>query len=191
MLDLINHKLSGWRQLNALQYLDENIVFIEEFIASNSFINYENFGTPDRNHRYVKIEVDKAIEFFKNFKIANMPDALRKSSTIQYLRYLADIKQVSYIYIIEMAFEVIGGRHRSLVSDGDKFKISNIFSGRSVSGSDKYPGDKGIKFEDSICIQIHRIRLKHSSMQWDNKLVYTFGIYYPEDFAHSFVGINK
>jgi hypothetical protein len=188
---LINHKLSGWRQLNALQYLDENIIFIEDFIANNSFINFEDFGTPDRRHRYIKIEVDKAIEFFKNFKIANMPDALRKSSTIQYLRYLADIKQVSHIYIFEMAFEVIGGRQRSLVSDGDKFKINNIFSGRALSGSDKYPGDKGIKFEDSICIQIHRIRLKHSSMQWDNKLVYTFGIYYPEDFAHSFVGINK
>lgn len=190
-VDLINHKLSGWRQLNALQYLDENIIFIEDFIANNTFINFEDFGTPDRRHRYIKIEVDKAIEFFKNFKIANMPDALRKSSTIQYLRYLADIKQVSHIYIFEMAFEVIGGRQRSLVSDGDKFKINNIFSGRALSGSDKYPGDKGIKFEDSICFQIHRIRLKHASMQWDNKLVYTFGIYYPEDFAHSFVGINK
>ncbi len=190
-VDLINHKLSGWRQLNALQHIDENILFIENFIANNSFIKYEDFGTPDRRHRYIKLEVDKAIEFFKNFKIANMSDALRKSSTIQYLRYLAEIKQVSFIYIFEMAYEVVEGRQRSLIFEDDKFKINNIFSGRSISGRDKYPGDKGIKFEDSICIQIHRIRLKHSSMLWDNKLVYTFGIYYPEDFSHSFVGINK
>ncbi len=190
-VDLIKHKLSGWRQLNALQHIDENTIFIENFIANNSFINYEDFGTPDRRHRYIKIEIDKAIEFLKDFKIANMPDALRKSSTIQYLRYLADKNEVKYIYIFEMAFGVENGRERTLDTADGKLKISNIFSGRSINGKDKYPGDKGIKFDDSICVQIHRIRLKHPTMMWDNKLVYTFGIYYPEDFAHSFVGINK
>ena len=90
-----------------------------------------------------------------------------------------------------MAYSVEEGRRRSLDTEDGKLKISNIFSGRALSGTDKYPGDKGVSFEDSICIQIHRIRLKHQSMQWDNKLVHTFGIYYPEDFAHSFVGINR
>jgi hypothetical protein len=190
-VDLINHKLSGWRQLNALQYLTENIIFIEDFIANSVFINFKDFKTPDRSHRYIKIEVNKAIEFLKNFKIANMPDALRKSSTIQYLRYLADKNQVSYIYIFQMAYGVDRGRVRSLDTNDGKLKISNIFSGNDPKGSHIYPGDRAIKFEDSICIQIHKIKLKHTTMQWDNKLVYTFGIYYPEDFAHSFVGINK
>jgi hypothetical protein len=190
-VDLINHKLSGWRQLNALQYLTENIIFIEDFIANSVFINFKDFKTPDRSHRYIKIEVNKAIEFLKNFKIANMPDALRKSSTIQYLRYLADKNQVSYIYIFQMAYGVNRGRVRSLDTNDGKLKISNIFSGNDPKGSHIYPGDRAIKFEDSICIQIHKIKLKHTTMQWDNKLVYTFGIYYPEDFAHSFVGINK
>lgn len=190
-VDLIKQKLSGWRQLNALQHIDENIVFIDNFIANNTFINFADFGTADRRHRYIKIDINKGIEFLKNFKIANMPDALRKSSTIQYLRYLSDKKEINYIYIFEMAYSVDNGRERSLDTENGKLKISNIFSGRSLSGSDTYPGDKGIRFEDSICIQIHKIRLKHASMQWANKLVYTFGIYYPEDFAHSFVGINK
>lgn len=190
-VDLIKHKLSGWRQLNALQHIDENNVFVENFIANITFKNYEDFGTPDRRHRYVKIDINAAIEFLKNFKIANMPDALRKSSTIQYLRFLADKKEVNHVYIFQMAYSVEEGRRRSLDTEEGKLKISNIFSGRALSGTDKYPGDKGISFEDSICIQIHRIRLKHPSMQWDNKLVHTLGIYYPEDFAHSFVGINK
>ena len=81
-------------------------------------------------------------------------------------------------------------RRRSLDANDEKLKISNIFSGNDPKGIDIYPGDRAIKFEDSICIQIHRIRLKHPSMQWDNKLVHTLGIYYPEDFEHSFVGIN-
>jgi hypothetical protein len=190
-VDLIKHKLSGWRQLNALQHIDENNVFVENFIANNTFTNFEDFGTPDRRHRYIKIDINVAIEFLKNFKIANMPDALRKSSTIQYLRFLADKNEVNHIYIFQMAYSVEEGRKRSLDTEGGKLKISNIFSGRSLSGTDKYPGDKGVSFEDSICVQIHRIRLKHPTMQWDNKLVHTLGIYYPEDFAHSFVGVNK
>ena len=189
--DLIRHKLNGWRQINALQHIDENTIFIKNFLANNTFKDFKDYGTPDRNHRYIKIDIHKAIEFLKDFKIANMPDALRKSSTIQYLRYLADKKEIKYAYIFEMAFAVDKGRERSLITENDKMKISEIFSGRSTSGADKYPGDKGVKFEDSICIQIHKIKLKHSSMQWGNKVVYTFGIYYPEDFAHSFVGISK
>jgi hypothetical protein len=34
----------------------------------------------------------------------NMPDALRKSSTIQYLRFLADKKDIKHAYIFEMSY---------------------------------------------------------------------------------------
>ena len=189
--DVVKHKLNGWRQMNALQHIDENISFVSNFLSSQTFKDFKNFGTPDRNHRYVKLEIEKVIEFLKDFKIMNMPDALRKSSTIQYLRYLADKKNIKYAYVFEMSYAVVNGRERSLDTEKEILKISNIFSGRSTSGSETYPGDKGIRFEDSLCIQIHKIKLKHSSMQWDKKIVYTLGIYYPEDFAHSFVGIEK
>lgn len=190
-IDLVKHKLNGWRQINALQHIEENISFTKTFLSSEVFKNFKNYGTPDRNHRYVKLEISKVIEFLKDFKIANMPDALRKSSTIQYLRYLADKKKIKYAYIFEMSYAVDRGRERSLDSTDGKMKISNIFSGRSTTGAETYPGDKGIRYEDSLCIQIHKIKLKHSSMLWDKKVLYTLGIYYPEDFAHSFVGIEK
>ncbi len=189
--DLVKHKLNGWRQMNALQHIDENIYFINEFLNSQTFKNFKNYGTSDRNHRYVKLDIKNIIEFLKDFKIANMPDALRKSSTIQYLRYLADKRDVKYAYLFEMSYAVEKGRERSLDTENGKIKINNIFSGRSTTGSETYPGDKGIRFEDSLCIQVHKIKLKHSSMQWDKKVVYTLGIYYPEDFAHSFVSINS
>lgn len=189
--DLVKHKLNGWRQMNALQHIDENLQFVSDFLSQHNFKNFKDFRTADRNHRYVKIKISKAIEFLKNFKIANMPDALRKSSTIQYLRYLADKSNIKHAYIFEMSFGVTTGRERSLDTDKDKLKIGNIFSGRSTSGPQVYPGDKGIRFEDSLCIQIHKVKLKHNSMQWDKKVVYTLGIYYPEDFVHTFVGIGK
>ena len=189
--DLVKHKLNGWRQMNALQHVEENFSFVNEFLAGQTFKHFKDFGTPDRNHRYVKLDIKEVIEFLKDFKIANMPDSLRKSSTIQYLRFLADKKGIKYAYIFDMSFTVVSGRERSLDMESGKMKISNIFSGRSTSGSETYPGDKGIKFEDSLCVQIHKVKLKHDSMLWANKVVYTLGIYYPEDFAHSFVGIGK
>lgn len=189
--DVIAYKLNGWRQMNALEHIEENISFVSNFISTQTFKEFKNFETPDRNHRYVKLDILKVIEFLKDFKIMNMPDALRKSSTIQYLRYLTDKKDIKYAYVFEMSYGVSGGRERSLIMEKETLKINNIFSGRSTTGTQTYPGDKGICFQDSLCIQIHKIKLKHTSMKWDKKLLYTLGIYYPEGFAHSFVGIQN
>lgn len=191
--DVVSHKLNGWRQMNALQHIDENISFVSDFLSNQTFKEFKNYGTDDRNHRYVKLEIGKVIEFLKDFKIMNMPDALRKSSTIQYLRYLAEKKEIKEAYIFEMsyAYDISKSKGTSLIDSKGGLKLNNIFSGRSTSGKEVYPGDKGIRFEDSLCIQIHKIKVKHTSMQWDKKVLYTLGIYYPEDFAHSFVGVEK
>src|SRR5690606_19909917 len=192
-VDVVSHKLNGWRQMNALQHIDENISFVSDFLSNQTFKEFKNYGTDDRNHRYVKLEIGKVIEFLKDFKIMNMPDALRKSSTIQYLRYLAEKKKIKEAYIFEMryAYDISKSKGTSLIDSKGGLKLNNIFSGRSTSGKEVYPGDKGIRFEDSLCIQIHKIKVKHTSMQWDKKVLYTLGIYYPEDFAHSFVGVEK
>jgi hypothetical protein len=192
-IDVVSHKLSGWRQMNALHNIEENILFVSNFISSQKFTNFKNYGTPERNHRYVKLEIEKVIEFLKDFKIMNMTDTLRKSSTIQYLRYLVDKEKIKYAYIFEMSYAVTKERQRSLNTEKDALKISNIFSGPDPKGSEIYPGDRGILIKDSLCIQIHKIKLKHPSLssQWYDRVLYTLGIYYPEDFAHSFVGIGK
>ncbi|MEI8202914.1 MAG: Z1 domain-containing protein [Bacteroidota bacterium] len=185
--DVVQSKLSGWRQMNALQNIEENKVLVEEFLHDKDFKYYNvHYHTKDRNHKYIKVEINQAIEFLKDFKVPNVPDALRKSATMQYLKYLATNNNLSFIYFIQMAYDS-EFRERSL--NLDKMKISNIFSGADPSGSDIYPGDKSIKFDDSICIQIHKIRLKHDhSSEWNKKLCYTLGFYYPEDFAISYVG---
>lgn len=189
--ELVKHKLNGWRQFNALQHISENIDFIEDFKKSKKFIDFKDFKTDDRNHRYVKLDIKDVIGFLKDFKIANMPDTLRKSSTIQYLRYIIDETDLKHAYIFEMAHNVKEGRKRALIQESGQFKINNIFSGRSTTGKQVYPGDKGIMFRDSLCIQIHKIKLIHDSMDWANKVLYTLGIYYPEDLAHTFVGNPK
>lgn len=189
--DLVKHKLNGWRQFNALQHVSENIDFIEQFKKRNKFTTFTDFKTEDRNHRYLKLDIKEAISFLKDFKIANMPDTLRKSSTIQYLRFIADTTDIKYAYIFDMAYKVKDGRNRSLIEEKGQLKISEIFSGRSGTGKQVYPGDRGILFRDSLCIQIHKVKLMHSSMEWDKRVVYTLGVYYPENLAHTFVGNPK
>ena len=191
--DLVKQKMNGWRQLNALQHIQENFSFVSGFLNSQAFKNFKDYKTIDRNHRYAKLEISKVVEFLKDFKIANMPDTLRKSSTIQYLRYLADNKGLKEAYIFEMSYGIEDGRNRSLVDDKGNMKINNIFSGPDPKGFEVYPGDKGIRFEDSLCIQIHKIRIKGDtlSVKWGGQVLYTLGIYYPEEFSHSFVGIKK
>lgn len=193
--DVVQHKLSGMRQMNALQNIEANTDYVNDFIAKQTFTNYTDYKTPARNHRYVKLDIKNVVEFLKDFKIMNMPDALRKSSTIQYLRYLADKKQIKYAYIFEMgyAYKIEDKKGTELIKNNGIVKLNNIFSGPSNSGQTPYPGDRKIHFEDSLCIQIHHIKIKDdsSSVVWGNKKLYTLGIYYPEDLAHSFVGVEK
>ena len=187
--DVIRHKLSGWRQMNALEHIPENISYVEDFINTHSFDKHEKYGTDSRNHKVIKLTINQVIEFLKGFKIAGMPDALRKSSTIQYLRFLADKEKIDHAYIYQMAYKVTEGRERELKDKQGHLSINNIFMGRSNDGGLTYPGDKGIRKEDSLSIQIHKVKLKHKSSKWDGKQLYTLGIYYPEAISHTLIGI--
>jgi hypothetical protein len=187
--DVIRHKLIGWRQMNALEHIEDNIRYVEDFISNRLFILYKDFGTPTRNHKVLKLEINTCIEFLKGFKIAGMPDALRKSSTIQYLRFLADKKKLDHAYIFQMAYDVKNGKERELLDIHQHFVINNIFMGPSNDGGSKYPGDKGVRYEDSLCIQIHKIQLKHKSSKLDKTQLYTLGIYYPDQISHTLIGL--
>ena len=78
-------------------------------------------------------------------------------------------------------------RQRSFNIETERIS-TELFSGRSPSGKTVYPGDKEIKFENSICIQIHNIELECESRKWNGKTAYTMAIYYPEGFAVNYVG---
>lgn len=187
--DVIRHKLSGWRQMNALQHIPENISYVEDFINTHSFDKHEKYGTDNRNHKVIKLTINQVIEFLKGFKTAGMPDALRKSSTIQYLRFLTDKEKIDHAYVYQMAYKVTEGRERELKDKQGHLFINNIFMGPSNDGGLNYPGDKGIKKEDSLSIQIHKVKLKHKSSKWDGKQLFTLGIYYPEAISHTLIGI--
>ncbi len=188
--DVVTSKLKGWRKMNAFQMntIEDNKTTVKSLFEKHEkdFSKCTDYGTPDRNHRYLKLEMNEAIRFLSEFKFQNMPDAARKQATVRYLKYLAKEKSLDFVYIIQMAYE---GEPRKRAFDTETEKINTeLFSGRSPNGKDVYPGDKEIKFGDSISIQIHNIELDCDSRKWNGKTAYTMAIYYPDDFAVNYVG---
>ncbi|MEA9412661.1 Z1 domain-containing protein [Flavobacterium sp. PL02] len=189
-IDIIRNKMAGWKQFNTIQHAVENIDFVERFISSLNLQLFYDYGSTDRNHLYCDISIDDAIGFLKKYKASNIPDTLRKSSTIQYLKYVKDTKAIDKVYIFQMAYQVITGRQRSLKNERDRYVIKQIFSGSSGKTSGNYPGDRSIKREDALCIQIHKISVKDNpDPQKISPLFYTLAVYYPNEISHSFVGM--
>ena len=185
--DMAMSKLSGWRQMNALQSINENISIVESFLKNKNWINFESlpnfrrYSTEDRRHRYVKLDSTEVIAFLKDFKLPNVPDAKRKSATIEYLKHLVRKNGILSVYIIEMAYD--GDARSRSIDNSTQPKIKQLFSGHANEGVDVYPGDRAFKFDDAICIQIHKLKIK----QLNNQICYTLGIYYPEDFAINYI----
>lgn len=186
----VTTKLNGWRQMNTFQCIEENSRLVNNFIKNHEFILYKDYHTSDRNHRFVKLPIDDVIRFLSEYKCQNMPDSARKQATLRYMNYLANLENnpLRYAYIIQMAY---GGEARERSFDPETQRVKNLHSGRSNSGEQTYPGDKRICFEDSICIQIHYVKLKCDAMQWCNVEAYTLAIYYPEDFAINYINTEK
>jgi hypothetical protein len=176
--------------MNTFQSIDENNHLVQQFVQNHSFTLFCDYNTADRNHRYIKLPITEVIKFLSEYKCQNMPDSARKQATLRYLNYLSQngSNPLKYAYIIQMAYD---GEARERSFDPETQRVNNLHSGRSNSGSLIYPGDQQIRFEDSICIQIHHVKLKCESMQWCNLKAYTLAIYYPEDFAINYVNTER
>ena len=188
--DVVTKKMVGWHKMNAFQAIEPNKVVTKVFINKyeNLFKLYQDYGTKDRNHRYVKLPVDDVVQFLSDFRFQNYPDTARKQATLRYLKYLSQRKDnpLTYVYVVQMAYE---GKPRDRKFDVELQKINNPFTGPSTSGTEIYPGDEKIRWEDSLCIQIHNVKLNcnPSYINWNNKEAYTLAIYYPEELAVSYV----
>ncbi|MBR8769883.1 Z1 domain-containing protein [Porphyromonas levii] len=184
--ETVTTKLKGWRKMNAFQAIEDNKKFIDSFLATHEheWKLFQDFATADHNHSYVRLAIQDVIEFLTHFKFQNMPDTARKQATLRYMKYLNSKTDtpLTYAYIFNMAYQ---REARERAFNTETLRVNNLHSGRSKDGS--YPGDIGIKFDDSICIQIHKVKLKCDSITWGGKEAYTLAIYYPEDFAINYI----
>lgn len=185
--DTVICKLNGWRKMNAFQNIAANTKYVESLLPTLSFTPYTPYGTDDRDHRYVKMTVEQAIDFLNNFSFQNPPDSARKQATLRYIQYLASKADnpMKHVYFIHMSYRNESGRERTF--NPQTGQINNVHAGHDPKGYHIYPGDSEIKFEDSICIQLHKVKLKCSDYKWNGLAAYTLAIYYPSDFAVNYV----
>ena len=180
--------MSGWRSMGSIAYREHNKILVESLLSQLQeqfeVIN-PTMDKPMRKHRFVRVDISAFIEFFKRIQYDDMPNLARKIATIQYLYYLHEEKELQFVYIIEMAYELKGEslRKRSL-KDGKPV----LMMGRTPDNS--LPGDDVFKFDDSICFQIHHFTIKDAG--WgSNKDYYSFSVYYPEEFGNDYISVEQ
>ena len=186
---LVRDKLIGWRQLRTLDNFEANTREIDSMLAmipADHFVLCEDYnGNTSRNHRYINVNVDSFIEFFKRIRFNDVPLITRKLVTIQYLRYLVEQEKISYIRLYDMAYAASGSDMRShKIPTG---RPANLMPGHSPDYS--YPGDTSFKCEDTICFQLHHYRIIDPGFN-GNKIACNFAIYYPEKLATDYIALN-
>lgn len=190
---LVRNKLSGWKQMPSLDCIDNNKVLFESFLSnipSTAYTDCENYGNnPIRNHRWVNIPINDFIDFFKLVKYEDAPNITRKIVTIQYLYYLRNSLNIDHIRLYEMAYKATmqSGdiRTRGIKDD----KPNNLQAGRAANGS--YPGDIKFYTDNEVCVQVHHIKIEQPLHRLNSKDLYNLCIYYPENLATSFVGLDS
>ena len=182
--NIVQTKMKGWHAMNALNSIELNKKVVSDFLNANQFELWNpQYETQDRKHRISTVSVEKAIDFLTQFKFGNYADTARKQATIRYLQYLSSEseKPITHIHFIQMAYE---SEYRMRNFNPNTLKIDQLFTGRSTSGSETYPGDREIKLEDSICLQIHTVKLQcNQTNRLVGKIINTIAIYYPLDIA--------
>ncbi len=187
-VDIESAKMKGWHGMNTFRLVNENKVTVESLFANNKMQLWDKqYGTDDRNHKYVQLPIADAIDFLVAYKCKNFPDTTRKAATVRYLNYLSNRENdpIKYVYVIQMAFN---SPYRERTFNTKSEKVSQLFSGYDKKGLDVYPGDKAICKSDFICIQIHKIKLKTEEVtHWNGVVGYTLAIYYPEEYASRYI----
>ena len=190
---LVHSKLSGWKQMRSLEdYVlnkQKTIAFLRSW-EDSQYTNFKDYSNYKRNHRYLKCPIDYFLKYLKSIKYGDVPTITRKIVTLQYLTYLKEFKHIDFVYVIEIAYaaETYSDlRTRRLDKSG--YKPINLQAGYAANAS--YEGDEFFKFEDSVCVQFHHIKITQPLSMYNNADVYNLAFYYPTSLAKDFVGFEE
>ena len=191
---VVNTRMSGMNALQAFSSkstIERNDELVEAFLEK-----HKNDWTerPDttlyRTHRWLKLDIDEAIEFLSEFNFKNWPDAQRKADTIRYLRYLAGAPgsdKIDYIIFYQMAFGAPAIERNFDAAERRLAANTQIFAGpSSATDSTNYPGDaKIVGSHETLTFQLYHIRLMGAELDYP-KEAYTMAIYVPKELAATY-----
>ncbi len=115
-----------------------------------------------RSHKSIRIPVDEAISFLKEYQFTNSVEKRYCADTLRYLFYLSNKKEnpIKDILVIYMG----NGLFKDRPLDVTTYKLStNLFEGGSSTTDPfpHYPGDRYIFDPNTITIQLHNVKLRN------------------------------
>lgn len=191
---VVNTRMSGMNALQAFSSkstIERNNELVARFLSEHTNVwTVRHDTTPYRTHRYLRLNVDEAIQFLSDFNFKNWPDAQRKADTIRYLRYLASAPgddRIEYVYFYQMAFAAPAIERNFDTVERRLAANTQIFAGPSSAGdSTNYPGDaKIVGGNETLTFQLYHIRLKGAELEYP-KEAYTMAIYVPKSLAATY-----
>ena len=182
--------ISGMQAFESKAIIQNNVRVAQKFIREHSldFVVDHDYGSASNTHRSVRISVDDAILFLNDFHFGNASDAMRKSATVRYLRYLSssDVENpIRDVYFVQMAYKTEESGLRERAINFEKKRLSSTLL-QGASGA-AYKGDSTIVAPDTITIQLHHIKFKDGIPVGFPEDAYTLAINYPEQFATRYV----
>lgn len=182
---LINSKMKGWRQMRSLSHMDKNKEYVDSFrVGIKNWKLDHDYNNPMRNHNVAEVPVEVFVDFFKRISYSDLPNITRKIATIQYLIHLKECECINSVKVYDIACGEV--RERKLSGNIP----NNLQEGRAAN--DSYPGDKAVRCEDTICVQLHHILIKDSSsVVYGKKDLYNFAIYYPENLNKGYTFLDE
>jgi hypothetical protein len=133
----------------------------------------------------VDLDIETAIYWLSRFQFYDLELRVRRTSTIQYLRYLLENGINSQVRFYQMSFSSL--RKRKLEERGDIIRPINLQMGHSRDGV--YPGDTYFKSDNMITVQLHNIKLEDDQLraEYNNVETCNLAIYYPEGLHFSYL----
>lgn len=191
---VVNTRMSGMNALQAFSSrstIERNDQLVADFLDKhNNDWTIRQDTTIYRTHRWLKLDIEEAIQFLTEFNFKNWPDAQRKADTIRYLRYLAGATgddKVKYVYFYQMAFAAPAIERNFDPVERRLAANTQIFAGpSSATDSTNYPGDaKIVGTPETLTFQLYHIRLKGAELDYP-KEAYTMAIYVPKELAATY-----
>ncbi len=188
---VVNTRMSGMNALQAFSSkstIERNDQLVAAFLEKHKDEwTVRKDTTIYRTHRWLKLDIEEAVQFLTDFNFKNWPDAQRKADTVRYLRYLAGAsgeENAKYVYFYQMAFDAPAIERNFDATERRLAANTQIFAGpSSASDSTNYPGDaKIVGPHDCLTFQLYHIRLKGAELDYP-KEAYTMAIYVPKELA--------
>ena len=196
---VVNTRMSGMNALQAFSSrptIERNDQIVSDFLQKHEGQwTVRQDTTLYRTHRWLRLDIEEAIQLLSDFQFKNWPDAQRKADTIRYLRYLAEAPgddHISYVYFYQMAFGAPAIERNFDPIERRLAANTQIFAGpSSASDSTNYPGDaKIVGGHETLSFQLYHIRLKGAELDYP-KEAYTMAIYVPKELAATYTSSQQ